>query len=71
MGKIVLYEEVDGPKWQEYNLSDGNVLRIKTELVKVLDTGHVNELGEPIYHLQTKTISTVYLKEQGFVRKEK
>ena len=68
-GKITPFEEIQGPRWQEYHLADGNLLRMKIELLKVLSTGKKNpQTGEPIYSFQTHITSTVYTEEQGYVR---
>jgi len=70
-GKVVPFEEVTGPQWQEYNLADGNVLRLKVELLKVLSTGQKSPVGEPVYNFQTHIVSTVFTEEQGYVRMRK
>lgn len=70
-GKIVPFEDVVGAQWQEYNLADGNVLRFKCELLKILDTGKKNPAGEPAYNIQTHVMVTVFTEEQGYVRKKR
>jgi len=71
-GKITPFEEIRGPKWQEYQLADGNLLRIKMEVLKILSTGQKNpQTGEPIYNFQTNITATVYTEEQGYVRAKK
>ena len=68
-GKLVPFEEVVGPQWQEYNLADGNMLRLKVELLKGLATGQKNpNTGEPIYNFELHTVATVFTEEQGYVR---
>ena len=68
-GKIVPFEEVSGPQWQEYNLADGNMLRLKVELLKVLATGQKNpNTGEPIYSFELHTVATVFTEEPGYCR---
>ena len=70
-GKIMPFEEVIGAQWQEYNLADGNFLRIKFELLKVLSTGKKNPAGEPIYNIQTHPVMVVFTEEQGYVKLKK
>ena len=70
-GKIIPFEEVVGARWQEYNLADGNVLRIKVELLKVLSTGKKNPAGEPIYNIMTHPVMVVFTEEQGYVKMKK
>ena len=70
-GKLILFEEIQSETWQEYNLSDGNTLRLKCVLLKVLDTGQQSPSGEPIYNFQTHIIANVFTKEQGYVRMQK
>ena len=70
-GKLVPFEEVRGSKWQEYNLADGNVLRIKFEVLKVLASGQKKPNGEPIYNVEFHPTMTVFTEEQGYVRMKK
>jgi len=70
-GKLVPFEEIQGSKWQEYNLADGNVLRIKFELLKVLSTGEKKPNGEPLYNIEFHPTMTVFTKEQGYVRMQR
>ena len=71
-GKITPFEEVIGPQWQEYNLADGNMVRLKVELLKVLSTGQKNpNTGEPIYNFELHTVASVYTEEMGYTRMKK
>jgi len=72
-GKIVPFEEigVQPGGWHEYLLADGNTLRIKFILLKVMDTGKVDPTGIPIYTFQTDTVATVFTPEQGYVTKKR
>jgi hypothetical protein len=51
--------------WNEYELEDGNTVKIKTVLVKMLKVVDVkNELtGEPIYFSNTQNLMTLSAKE--------
>jgi len=67
-GKLMPFEEIGGAKWQEYTLADGNLLRIKFELLKVLDSGQKKPTGEPIYNIEFHPTMVVFTEEQGYVR---
>ena len=67
-GKLMPFEEIRGAKWQEYTLADGNLLRIKFELLKVLVTGQKKPTGEPIYNIEFHPTMVVFTEEQGYVR---
>jgi len=69
-GKLVPFETVK-EDWNEYNLADGNVLKIKVVLLKVLDTGKRNPEGEPAYKLQTHLIANVFTPEMGYAPKKR
>ena len=69
-GKLALFETVK-EDWNEYDLADGNTLRLKTVLLKVLDTGTKNPTGEPRYNFQTHIIANVFTPEQGYVKLKK
>jgi len=71
MGKLMPFEEVRGAKWQEYNLVDGNLLRIKFELLKVMATGNKKPNGEPLYNIEFHPTIVVFTEEQGYVRAKK
>lgn len=51
--------------WNEYELEDGNTVKIKTVLVKMLKVVDIkNELtGEPIYFSNTQNLMTLTSKE--------
>jgi len=70
-GKLMPFEEVRGAKWQEYTLADGNLLRIKFELLKVLATGQKKPTGEPLYNIEFHPTMVVFTEEQGYVRAKK
>src|SRR4030042_1889936 len=65
MGKLMPFEEVRGAKWQEYNLVDGNLLRIKFELLKVMATGDKKPNGEPLYNIELHPTIVVFTEGQG------
>lgn len=51
--------------WNEYELEDGNTIKIKLVLVKVIKVVDIkNELtGEPIYITNTQNLMTLAMKE--------
>lgn len=68
--KLVFFETVREP-WNEYNLADGNVLHVKTILLKVTSPGTKNPDGSPVYNFQTKVVARVFTEEEGYVRTER
>jgi hypothetical protein len=51
--------------WNEYELDDGNIIKIKTILVKMIKADAKNEItGEPIYISNTQNLMTLTMKEE-------
>lgn len=51
--------------WNEYELEDGNVIKIKLVLLKILKTVEKNEVtGEPIYMTNTQNLMVTSKKEK-------
>jgi hypothetical protein len=51
--------------WNEYELEDGNIIRIKTVLVKLIKADAKNEVtGEPVYISNTQNLMTLTMKEE-------
>ena len=50
--------------WNEYELEDGNIIKIKLVVVKMIKADAKNELtGEPIYISNTQNLMTLTVKE--------
>lgn len=50
--------------WNEYELEDGNILKMKLILVKIIKADAKNEItGEPIYISNTQNLMTLTMKE--------
>jgi hypothetical protein len=50
--------------WGDYRLSDGNVLRVKLTVSKVLKTGILNPDGTPQYNFIYGASSIVYTQDE-------
>jgi hypothetical protein len=50
--------------WADYRLSDGNVLRVKLTISKVIKTGIINPDGTPQYNFVYGASSMVYTQDE-------
>lgn len=51
--------------WNEYELEDGFIIKMKLVLLKVLKTNEKNEItGEPIYITNTQNLMVTTLKKE-------
>ena len=65
--KIVPFEPIKEP-WSEYQLADGNVLRLRTNMIAIYDTGKKNPDGKPVYLWKTNPSAMIFTEEEGYVR---
>lgn len=50
--------------WNEYELEDGNIIKMKLILVKIIKADIKNEItGEPVYLSNTQNLMTLVMKE--------
>ncbi len=66
-GKLIPFEPVKEP-WAEYQLADGNVLRIRYNMIAIYDTGKKNPDGKPRYNFTTNPSIGIFTEEEGYVR---
>jgi hypothetical protein len=53
--------EVEYEPFSRYRLENGKILKIKTTLFQVLDSGEVGEDGEPMYNVITRSGATTMI----------
>ncbi len=58
--KIVPFEPIREP-WSEYTLADGNILRLRTNLIAIKNRGTVSR---PNYHVRTNLSLGSFTKEE-------
>ena len=64
--------EIVSENWDEYNLPDGNILQLRTVLLKLYDMGvKLPVTGEPAYFYHTKVVGRVLTPKHGAVRRER
>ena len=69
-GKLVPFEPIREP-WAEYQLADGNFLRVRLNLIAIYNTGKNNPDGKPIYTFTSNFSVGVFTEEEGYVRMPK
>ena len=69
-GKLVPFEPIREP-WGEYQLADGNFLRVRLNIIAVYNTGKKNPDGKPNYTIQSNFSIGTFTEEEGYVRMPK
>jgi hypothetical protein len=62
-GKAINFKTVE-EAWSTYKLADGNYMRVKLIVVKVLKTDLIRPDGIPIYNFESTNAITVLTPEQ-------
>ena len=70
IGKVIPFEAIQEP-WCEFQLADGNLLRVRLNLIAVYNTGKINPDGKPNYHIQSNFSIGTFTPEEGYVRMER
>ena len=57
-GKLIKYVKAT-ESWNEYLLEDGNFLRVKTVIIRLMKTDQLDVEGNPVYGLKTHLLVDV------------
>ena len=62
-GKLIDFETTK-ESWNKYILADGNSVRLKTVLIKIIRLDKLDPLGNPQYFFVTKPVAGVFLPSE-------